>query len=126
VIIFPEGFLRRKDEHTLRRFGRGVWEILKARPDTPVLACWIEGAWGSWASYHNGPPTKNKKPDFRRPIGVGLSEPVAVKPEVLANHLQTRLALMNMVLAARGHLGLPPLPGVELPAKYDEDGERPA
>jgi 1-acyl-sn-glycerol-3-phosphate acyltransferase len=127
VIIFPEGFLRRKEEQPLRRFGRGVWEILKARPDTPVLACWIEGNWGSWTSYYNGPPTKNKKREFRRPIGVGVSAPAAVEPAVLANHLRTRVALMNRVLAARVYLGLPALPPVELPVKGEaEDGEPPA
>lgn len=117
VVIFPEGYLRRKTDQPLRRFGRGVWEILKARPDTPVLACWIEGAWGSWSSYAGGKPTENKKPDFRRPIRVGVSEPVTVKPELLENHLRTRLALMNMVSGARAHLGLPPLPTAELPVK---------
>src|SRR5579883_1232225 len=27
VILFPEGYLRRKEDQPLRRFGRGVWEI---------------------------------------------------------------------------------------------------
>jgi 1-acyl-sn-glycerol-3-phosphate acyltransferase len=119
LVIFPEGFLRRKEEQPLRRFGRGVWEILKARPNTPVLACWIEGGWGSWASYWNGPPTKNKKPDFRRLIRIGVAAPTTVPPEVLGHHLQTRIMLMNRVLAARTHLGLPALPAVELPTKDD-------
>jgi 1-acyl-sn-glycerol-3-phosphate acyltransferase len=127
VIIFPEGFLRRKEEQHLRRFGRGVWEILRARPDTPVLTCWIEGNWGSWTSYYNGPPTKNKTPQPRRPIGVGVSAPATVWPGVLENHLRTRVYLMNRVLAARAHLGLPELPPVELPARdEDETGEHPA
>jgi 1-acyl-sn-glycerol-3-phosphate acyltransferase len=117
VVIFPEGYLRRKEEQLLRRFGQGVWQILKARPATPVIACWIEGAWGSYASYHGGPPTKNKRLDIRRPIAIGLSAPETVPPEVLADHLPTRVYLMNKVLEARKHLGLPPVPPVELPGK---------
>lgn len=113
VVIFPEGFLRRKEEIPLRRFGRGVWEILKARPQTPVLACWIEGNWGSYASYWNGPPTKNKQAERRRPIRVGMLPPTVVTPEVLEQHLRTRLALMNLVSAAREPLGLPVLPPFE-------------
>jgi 1-acyl-sn-glycerol-3-phosphate acyltransferase len=120
VVIFPEGFLRRSEEKPLKRFGRGVWQILSERPDTPVFNVWIEGAWGSYCSYWNGPPTKNKKRDRRRPIGVGVSAAVTVPADVLANHLRTRVYLMNHVLAARMHLGLPALPAVELPTK-DED-----
>ncbi len=45
-MIFPEGFLRRKEEQPLRRFGQGAWAILQARPDTPVFATWIEGGVG--------------------------------------------------------------------------------
>jgi 1-acyl-sn-glycerol-3-phosphate acyltransferase len=122
VVIFPEGFLRRTDERPLKRFGRGVWQILAERPDTPVFACWIEGAWGSYCSYWNGPPTKNKKPDRRRPIGIGVSAAVTVPAAELANHLATRIHLMNRVLEARTHLGLPALPAVELPTR-EEDAE---
>jgi 1-acyl-sn-glycerol-3-phosphate acyltransferase len=122
VVIFPEGYLRRKEEQLVRRFGQGTWQILQARPRTPVVACWIEGAWGSYTSYHNGPPTKNKKLDVRRPIGIGLSAPEVVPAEVLADHLPARLYLMNRVLEARKHLGLPPVPPVELPTR-DEPAE---
>lgn len=123
VVIFPEGFLRRAEEKPLRRFGRGVWQILAARPDTPVFCCWIEGGWGSYASYFNGKPTKNKKPDFRRPIGVGVSAPVVVDAATLANHLQTRVYLMNRVAEARQLLGLPELPPFELPAQEGKEDE---
>ena len=125
VVIFPEGYLRRSEERPLRRFGQGVWQILQARPDTPVFACWIEGAWGSYASYFNGRPTKNKKRDFRRPIAVGVSEGVTVPADVREDHLRTRLYLMNLVLAARAHLGLPPLSPFELPAKGDTKADDP-
>jgi 1-acyl-sn-glycerol-3-phosphate acyltransferase len=123
LVIFPEGYLRRTEDRPLRRFGRGLWQVLQARPDTPVFACWIEGAWGSYTSYHNGPPTKNKKLDFRRPIRIGMSDAATIPPEVLTDHMPTRIHLMNLVAAARGHLGLPPLPPFELHAKGDEKAD---
>ncbi len=121
VVIFPEGYLRRKEEIPLRRFGRGVWEILKARPQTPVVAGWIEGGWGSYASYFNGPPTKNKTQEGRRPITVGLTPPGYVSSDVLQHHLQTRLTLMNRVSAAREQLGLSRLGEFEWKATDETD-----
>jgi len=115
VVIFPEGFLRRSEEPVIRRFGRGVWQVLAARPATPVVALWIEGTWGSYFSHFNGPPTLNKPRDFRRPVRVGVSDPVVVPPGLLADHLKTRFFLMNQVLAARAHLGLPEVPALEIP-----------
>ncbi len=119
VMIFPEGYLRRKEEVPMRRFGQGVWQILKERPETPVVACWVEGGWGAWCSYYNGPPAKNKRMDFRRRIRVALSEAEVVPPELLADHLATRIHLMNRVRAMRVTLGLPDLPSVELPGRTD-------
>jgi 1-acyl-sn-glycerol-3-phosphate acyltransferase len=119
VVIFPEGYLRRTADRPLRRFGQGVWQVLKARPSTPVYATWIEGGWGSFTSYFNGPPTKNKKKDFRRPVGVGVSAPVAVPSAELEDHLRTRIHLMNLVGEARKHIGLPPLPPFALPSAAD-------
>ena len=121
VLLFPEGYLRRKEEVPLRRFGQGVWQILKDRPDTPVVACWVEGGWGAWCSYFNGPPTKNKRMDFRRKIRIALSMPEVVPPAVLADHLSTRIHLMNRVRAMRVTLGLPELPAVELPVRAGDD-----
>lgn len=121
VMIFPESFLRRHEERPLRRFARGVWQILDARPGLPVFACWVEGAWGSYTSYKGGPPTKNKRPDFRRPIRIGVLGPVAVPPEVRAEHLRTRVFLMNEVGAARKILGLPELPAFDLPEKEEAE-----
>ena len=123
VVIFPEGYLRRTEDRPLRRFGQGVWQVLKARPNTPVFAAWIEGAWGSYTSYFNGRPTKNKKKDLRRPIGVGMSAAIAIPPEELDEHLRARIYLMNLVSEARKHLGLEPLPRFELPAKANEADE---
>lgn len=121
VVIFPEGYLRRTDDRPLRRFGRGVWQILQARPDTPVFAAWIEGGWGSYTSHAGGPPTKNKKKDFRRPVGVGMSAAITVPPELLADHLATRTYLMNAVGQARAHLGLEPLPPFTLPERAEDE-----
>lgn len=123
VVIFPEGYLRRSEDRPLRRFGQGIWQILQARPHTPVYACWIEGAWGSYTSYFNGRPTKNKRPDFRRLIQIGVSATASVPPEVMAEHLPTRIHLMNRVIAARELIGLPALPAFELHAKEDEVDE---
>jgi 1-acyl-sn-glycerol-3-phosphate acyltransferase len=125
LMLFPESYLRRKEEVPLRRFGRGIWEILKARPDTPVVCCWIEGAWGSYSSHWNGPPTKNKPKEGRRTISIGMSEPIRVPGDAIERHLATRIYLMNEVSAARRHLGLEPLPKFDLPAKDDEP-EQPA
>ena len=121
VMLFPEGYLRRKEEVPLRRFGQGVWQILKDRPETPVVACWVEGGWGAWCSYFNGPPTKNKRMDFRRKMVVGMSVAETVPPELLADHLATRIYLMNRVRSVRVTLGLPDLPAVELPARTEEE-----
>src|SRR5207248_1292392 len=68
VLVFPEGQMRKREDRPLHRFGRGVWHILRQRPATPVVVCWIEGAWGSSTSYCNGPPAKTKRLDFWRPI----------------------------------------------------------
>jgi 1-acyl-sn-glycerol-3-phosphate acyltransferase len=122
VVIFPEGWLRRKEEHELRRFARGVWQILAARPDIPVFACWIDGNWGSYVSYKDGPPTKNKKLDVLRPIRISFLEPFRIDPALLTRHMETRLALMRKVLEARALLGLPPIDPFKLTARDEEEG----
>jgi len=119
VVIFPEGSMRRRAETPLRYFGQGVWHILRERPDTPVVVCWIEGNWGSFFSYKDGPPTKNKKFDIRRPIDIVLAAPQTLAPEILADHRTTRLHLMQECVALRHHLGLTPL-AVEEPAPSED------
>ncbi len=119
VVIFPEGYLRRKEEVPLRRFGQGVWHILHARPETPVVACWVEGGWGSTFSYKNGPPIKNKPLDIRRPVGVSVSVAETVPVEVLGDQMATRIHLMNRVAGMRTVLGLEPLPVFEKPTAGD-------
>ena len=121
IVLFPEGYLRRKEEQPLRRFGRGVWKILADRPTTPVFACWIDGNWGSFLSYRGGPPTKGKRMDFWRRIRIGIIGPIQVDPATLADHMATRTFLMHQVLAARAPLGLEP---IALPTDAEHgDGE---
>lgn len=108
VVIFPEGGMRRKEEMPLRHFGQGVWRILRARPQTPVVVCWIEGNWGSYFSYKDGPPTKNKKFDLRRRIDIVLGEPHTLPAEALDEHQATRGRLMRECLSLRQVLGLAP------------------
>ncbi len=104
VMIFPEGWLRRSEEQVIRHFGQGVWRILRDRPQTPVVACWIEGSWGSMTSHWNGPPGKGKPFDWRHPITVVMGGPELVPEEVLAEHRRARQYLMEKVLALREHL----------------------
>jgi len=122
VVLFPEGRLRRDEQHLVRQFGRGIWHILHQRPQTPVVVCWIEGGWRSFASYWNGLPTKNKRPDFWRTIAIGISEPQVIPPEMLADHRATRRHLMQEVLNARRHLNLE-VPQLEAGTDEDEKGE---
>jgi 1-acyl-sn-glycerol-3-phosphate acyltransferase len=107
ILIFPEGWLRRKEERILRRFGQGIYQMLREKPNTPVIVCWIEGGWGSYMSFFNGPPTKNKKIDFRRPIGIGISQPMVIDLDLLLDPVKTRRQLMEACLNARSYLGLP-------------------
>jgi hypothetical protein len=98
--------LRRKEEPLIRPFGQGVWHILQELPQTPVVVCWIEGGWGSFASYRNGPPLRNKRPDLRRRIDIAVAEPRPLPPEVLADHRATRHHLLRACLECRRYLGL--------------------
>lgn len=123
VVIFPEGYLQRKEEVPLRRFGQGAWHILRARPDTPVVACWIEGGWGSFFSYRNGLPMKNKRMDLRRKIDIAVSAPEVVSAEVLVDQMATRVCLMNRVAGMRAELGLKPLPTFEVPRMSEHHEE---
>jgi 1-acyl-sn-glycerol-3-phosphate acyltransferase len=115
VLVFPEGMLRRKEVPMLKRFGQGVWHILRQAPSTPVLVCWIEGGWGSYPSYRGGPPFTNKRMDHGRPIDVALAVPVVLPEEVLADHRATRAYLMKACLECRRHLGL------EVPAEPEAE-----
>ena len=86
-------------------FGQGAWHILKELPQTPVVVCWIEGGWGSWASYRGGPPMKNKRLDFRRRIDIYVDEARPLDAAVLAGHHATRdhlrRACLELSAAAR-------------------------
>jgi 1-acyl-sn-glycerol-3-phosphate acyltransferase len=108
VLIFPEAWLARRPDQ-LRRFAQGVWHILRARPQTPVVCCWIEGGWGSFTSHAGGPPMHNKWLDFRRPIDVGISAPVVVDHALLEDGTATRRHLRDLCAAARQHVGREPV-----------------
>jgi 1-acyl-sn-glycerol-3-phosphate acyltransferase len=124
VLIFPEGALRKKEENLLKQFGQGVWHILSERPQVPVVVCWIEGGWGSYFSYFNGRPTKNKRFDFWRRIRVAVRAPQVVPAEILADHRSTRQYLMKECLEARRILGLevPVLDNAEVESQRSEVG----
>jgi 1-acyl-sn-glycerol-3-phosphate acyltransferase len=117
VAIFPEGFLKRRADQGLRQFGQGVWRILRERPTVPVIVCWIEGGWGSYTSYYNGPPTVNKRLDWWRPIAVAIGEPQVLDPALLEDQRATRSYLMRTCLEQRNYLGLETL----APAEVDEN-----
>jgi 1-acyl-sn-glycerol-3-phosphate acyltransferase len=120
LVIFPEGYMRRRSDRVLSRFGQGIWRILSQRPATPVVVCWIEGGWGSYASYAGGPPAVNKPMDWWRAISIGVAPPQVLDPGLLADHRATRTYLMRACLEARRHLGLPPLTLTEEVAVTDE------
>ncbi len=117
VLLFPEGGLRSREEQLLKPFGQGVWHILKELPQTPVVVCWIEGGWGSFASYRGGPPMKNKPLDFRRRIDIYVDEPRPLDAAVLTDHPATRAHLRRRCLDCRRRLGLPTPDEPEKPAE---------
>ena len=125
VMIFPEGWLRRTEEQSMRRFSRGVWQILKGRPETKVYAFWIEGGWGSFFSYKGGELMKGKPLDFLRTIKIGGLEGRVVPPHILEKHLPTRGLLMEWVLEARSLLNLPPIDLKQVP-QFDETSPKEA
>jgi hypothetical protein len=109
VLVFPESWLRRRAEQGPRRFGQELWHVLRQRPATPVIACWIEGGWGTYTSYWNGPPLVNKSLDWWRKIDAAIAKPQVLDASLLTDHRTTRGYLRQMCLDARSYLGLPPL-----------------
>jgi 1-acyl-sn-glycerol-3-phosphate acyltransferase len=122
LVIFPEGRLRRSEELPLKLFGQGVWRILKERPETPVVICWIEGGWGSFFSYWKGLPTKNKRFDIARPIGIAVGAQHVLAAEILADQRLTRQYLMEQCGQMRMYLGLEPI-GVQPEAEGTSEPE---
>ena len=120
LLIFPEGQLRRREEVLLRHFGQGVWHVLRQRPETPVVVCWIEGNWGSFFSFKDGPPMKNKRMDFWRRIDLVFAEPTVLDPALLADMRATRRSLWRACLELRRHLGLE-VPALPEPAGAEAD-----
>jgi 1-acyl-sn-glycerol-3-phosphate acyltransferase len=123
VLVFPEARLRRSEGEFIRRFGQGVWHVLQDVPETKVMVCWIEGGWGSWMSYYNGSPGRNKRPDFRRHIDIAVEEAEVVPTEVRADQWRTRQYLMRRCLECRRYLGLP-VPVLEAEKLPGEEKER--
>jgi 1-acyl-sn-glycerol-3-phosphate acyltransferase len=127
VVLFPEGAMRKTAEKPLKQFGQGVWHILKQRPDTPVIVCWIEGGWGCYFSYYKGPPTKNKRMDFWRRIDIAVGPVQRIDPALLEDHRATRSYLMRVCLETRRYLGLEPLSAEAIDSEADaERTETPA
>jgi 1-acyl-sn-glycerol-3-phosphate acyltransferase len=124
VVIFPEGAMRRREEQPLRLFGQGVWHILKERPGTPVVVCWIERSWGCYFSYFNGPPTRNKRMDFARPIDIGVGPAQYLDPAILADQRGTRIYLMQACLESRRYLGLEPLRSDRIEQMMEEEASK--
>jgi 1-acyl-sn-glycerol-3-phosphate acyltransferase len=114
VVLFPEGWMRRRPEQPLRQFGQGVWHILSQRPKMPVVVCWIEGGFGSYFSYAGGPPTTNKPFDRWRHIDIAVTAPEQLDLALLVDQRATREHLMQACLEARRHLGLEPLARAEI------------
>lgn len=114
VLIFPEGSMRRHEWRPIRTFAQGVWHILRERPDTPVIPCWIEGGWGSFFSYLGGRPTKNKRFDWWRRIEIAVDEPRCLDPNLLADQRATRIHVATACLQARRLLGLEPFAGADV------------
>lgn len=121
VMIFPEGWLRRKENMPMRRFGQGAFQILKMEPATPVIACWIEGGWGSYTSYRNGPPGKGKPFDIRPLIRIGVCVPEELPADILQDQRSVRGYLMNKVVEARNYLDLPPIDVPEFASGEEEE-----
>ena len=92
----------------------------RALPETPVVACWIEGGWGSYTSYFDGPPTVNKHPDWWRRVRVGMAPPRVLDAKLLSDQRAARAYLMQMCLDTREYLGLP---HVELPYSGDDGSD---
>ena len=105
LLIFPEARLRKKEDQLLFPFGQGIWHILNQLPETPIVPIWVEGVWGSYASYYKGDPFANKSMDFLRKIKVVAGEARVVPKELLAEHRLTRKYLQEVVLENRNILG---------------------
>jgi acyl-[acyl-carrier-protein]-phospholipid O-acyltransferase/long-chain-fatty-acid--[acyl-carrier-protein] ligase len=106
LLIFPEARLRKKEDQLLFPFGQGIWHILNQLPETPIVPIWVEGAWGSYASYYKGDPFANKSMDFLREIKIVAGEARVIPKELLAEHRLTRKYLQEVVLENRTIIGL--------------------
>lgn len=128
VLLFPEGWMKRDEKQLMRFFGQGIWHLLRRRPETPIVACWIEGGWGSFTSHKNGPPFRKKPIDLLRRIEVAVRAPEVIPKSILDDPRATRAYLMNACLEARSLLGLaPPEESADAAEREEQDeaaGER--
>jgi hypothetical protein len=80
----------------MRPFGEEIGHILRDRPHTPVVACWIE----SGIAWEGGL-------DRRKPIDVAVAEPEVLPAEVVNDPRRAGEHLGRACLACRRFLGLP-------------------
>ena len=73
VGIFPEGTLSRTGH--LLEFKRGYQRIAESTK-APIVPAYIDGAYGTRASYAHGTPVPISRQDFRHPISLVFGEPV--------------------------------------------------
>lgn len=123
VLMFPETTLQQPQDRMLRQFGQGVWHLLKAVPETTVVVMWIEGGWGSCASYKDGEPMQARKCDCWRQVNIAVSEPQRLDNQTLSDDRMTRRHLMHVCAEARRHVGLPPPEEPPLATSTDEPAE---
>ncbi len=93
VAIFPEGHLSRTG-HMLP-FKPGFERIVKGT-DAPVIPMYIEGGYGSRASYAHGPARLLHPDDFRRQITVAIGAPLPNESKTSDVHD----AVMNLAASA--------------------------
>lgn len=93
VAIFPEGHLSRTG-HMLP-FKPGFERIVKGT-STPVIPVYIEGGYGTRASYAKGNPMLLRGGDFRTQITVSIGTPLPATSSVAA----VRTALLNQAATA--------------------------
>ncbi len=83
VAIFPEGHLSRTGH--LLPFKPGFQRIAKDA-NAPIIPLYIEGGYGSRASYAHGPARLLHPADFRRQITVAIGEPLPASSSTRAVH----------------------------------------
>ncbi len=102
--IFPEGQLSRNG--MTAGFHRGLEVILSGLDDAPAVPVFLDGVWGSVASFYDGRFWKRWPRGWRRTIVVSFGPPV--EPPVTA--FKARQAVLVAGVAARSSFRKPPGP----------------